>query len=164
MKNIFQNEVWSPIIGFEEYEASNKGRIRELRTGKLLHQIKNHKGYFHVRVKKNNGEPMTLNVHRAVLFAFKYDEYEDGLTVNHIDENRANNNLENLEWLSNADNIRYSQGIKVKCIETGKEYNSIWSASRDTGVACLTIRNNLKNKLVRTKRSKFSWEYVEEAI
>ena len=54
-----------------------------------------------------DGKPKTFLVARLVATTFLEDLIDTDMTVNHKDGNRLNNNIENLEWLSRADNIRY---------------------------------------------------------
>lgn len=65
------------------------------------------------------------------------------LEVNHKDENKQNNHLDNLEWLSHADNVRYGTGSErahisqkylIYCVETDTTYSSMREASDKTGI------------------------------
>ncbi len=86
-----------------DYEVSNLGIV--YRNGKELRQNTNAEGYLVVSVPNNR----TVAVHIFVALAFVYNDNPDvKVEVNHIDFNRQNNNFSNLEWLSHADNVRYS--------------------------------------------------------
>jgi hypothetical protein len=108
-------EVWKGIIGFEErYEVSNLGRVRSLLntrqnknvSSKILKINLNHKGYPIVTLVKNC-KYKGKSIHRLVAEAFI--ENPNNLPhVNHIDGNKLNNNVSNLEWISNTDNIRHA--------------------------------------------------------
>lgn len=108
-------EIWKPIKDYEGlYEVSNFGRIRSLpRQGthsKNIHIIsqnnKNSKGYWHCGLTKK-GKQKTLSVHRLVAEAFIPNN--DNLPqVNHIDGNKLNNNVNNLEWCTNIYNMQHS--------------------------------------------------------
>lgn len=161
--NNMKEEIWKVIPSYPNYEASNTGKIRNKSTGKVLKPNTNSKGYHHVVLYNGSKKDKhVVGVHRAVAMAFlPTNNYS--LTVNHKDENPDNNNIDNLEWIENSDNIRYSQGHKVMCLETKKIYSSIWEASRDTGISCKTIRNYLKNyNYKRSRRSKYTWKYVNK--
>lgn len=110
------NEVWSPILGYPGYEASTLGRIRS-RTrvikrgrgecylqGRILNTtIPNH-GYMKTELTKN-GVIKTLTVHRLVAITFIPNPL--GLeVVHHKNENKTDNRVENLEWVSTEGNIR----------------------------------------------------------
>lgn len=157
---ITSKEEWRVIPLFDNYEASNTGKVRNRLTKQILKPNTNSKGYRHVVLYKGSRKNKHMvGVHRAVAMAW-LPTNDLSLTVNHIDEDKNNNNVNNLEWMSNKDNIQYSQGYKVKCIETNKVYFSISEASRDTGIACATIRRNLRNNYQRNKRSKLSFMVV----
>lgn len=103
-------EVWKIIKGYEDYEVSNLGNVKSLKLGKekILKQsqtgkdYKKNKGYFAVRTVYG-----LLKVHRLVALAFL--ENNNNLPqVNHIDKNKHNNNLENLEWCTNIQNSHHS--------------------------------------------------------
>lgn len=87
------------------YQVSNLGRVKGA-SGKILKQRLNHDGYCVLTMGKK-GKRVTKFVHRLVAETFIPNP--DSLdTVNHIDFDRANNNIDNLEWLSHHDNILYS--------------------------------------------------------
>lgn len=96
-------------------------------------------------------------------------ENMENLEVNHLDEDKTNNCLNNLEWTTRAENLNYgnrakkygeSRGKKVKCIETGIIYCSTREAERQTGCAHTHISDVCKGK-VKTCGG-FHWEYVED--
>lgn len=107
-----KNEIWKPVVGYEGlYEVSNKGRVRGTNTYShkepiILSQYKRKDGYRSVNLSKNNLK-RTRTVHRLVATAFLPNP--DNLEmVNHKDENRENNTVENLEWCTRAYNQNYS--------------------------------------------------------
>ena len=154
-------EEWRTIPTFEKYEASNFGRVRNKRTKQILSPNTNKKGYRHVFLfRKNKRDRHTIGVHRAVALAWIPTE-DFSMTVNHKDENKNNNCVENLEWLSNLDNVRYSQGKKVICKETGVIYESISKAAKETGISFATIKRSCESNYERTKRIKYTFEYFE---
>ena len=93
------------IPGFEGlYAASRDGHIWSYRRNKFLKEG-NTRNYAVVVLRKDN-KSYTFRVHRLV--AMTYIPNPDNLTdVNHKDENGLNNSVDNLEWLSHADNLRY---------------------------------------------------------
>jgi hypothetical protein len=150
-------EEWKQIPLYDNYEASNTGKVRNKTTKQILKPNINSKGYRHVVLYKGSRKDKhMIGVHRAVAMAW-IPTSDYSLTVNHIDEDKNNNSASNLEWMSNKDNVQYSQGHKVKCIETQKIYASISEASRDTGIAFATIKRSLSNRYQKTKRSKLSF-------
>lgn len=115
------HEEWRPIPGFEGfYEASSLGRVRSLprlvhypsrnRThrlkGKVLRLVTRTDDYFVVTLSMQ-GVARNFNVHHLVACAFYGDKSPD-FVVNHIDGDRQNNRVENLEWVTWADNSTFS--------------------------------------------------------
>lgn len=106
MKTI--KEIWKPVAGYEElYAVSDLGRVKSLKYGKekILKPNKNGGGYLFVWLYRNGKRKMFL-VHRLVASAFLPNPM--GLPeVNHKDENKTNNIVSNIEWVSRWDNINY---------------------------------------------------------
>lgn len=113
-------EIWKDINGYEGiYQVSNLGKVKSLdrlnpRGSRLLGKVLRHKhrkdGYLEVGLCKN-GKVKYYQIHRLVALAFVRG-FKKGLVVNHIDENKENNNSTNLEWVSQLNNLRYGTRIK----------------------------------------------------
>ena len=113
-------EVWKPIEGYEDYyEVSNTGRVRgKTRTvnyidgrvkvfeAKEITPIPNTDGYMSLKLCRGNTYK-TVRVHRLVAQAFipNPNNYPE---VNHIDCDRTNNNVSNIEWCTHEQNVRYA--------------------------------------------------------
>lgn len=126
-----EKEIWKPVKGYEElYEVSNIGRVRSkdryvdlgahhkgylaLKKGKILNEKDNGNGYKSVHFTINRVTEDKY-VHRLVADAFIPNPY--GLPqVNHKDENKWNNNIENLEWCTPKYNSNYGQNRKKKWV------------------------------------------------
>lgn len=93
---------------FTGYYITEEGEIYSDKTKKFLKQ-QVRSGYKRISLCSSGGIRKSFTVHRLVALAFHYFDGCEALTVNHKDENPANNHKNNLEWLSIADNIRYSQ-------------------------------------------------------
>lgn len=126
------------IPGYEGlYAATEDGRIFSYKTNKFLKPSNNGFGYLYVDLCKN-GVRKRYRVHR--LIAATYLENPLNLPqVNHKDEDKSNNALSNLEWISPKDNTNYGTGKersaksrqkKVICIETGEIFESIDAAGK----------------------------------
>lgn len=119
-------EIWKDIEEFEGvYQVSNLGNIKSLRNGRIL-RSRNRDFYRAVNLY-NNGTYKTLNIHRLVAQAFIPNPNNLPI-VNHIDENKVNNNAENLEWCTVKHNNDHSRGKKVMSIidkNTGKTVQKI---------------------------------------
>lgn len=97
-------EIWKEIPDFSNYEASTEGRIRSKSGGHILYTCKNNCDYDICCLYKNN-KPYCRPVHRLVAQTFLPNPYN--LTdVDHLDNNKSNNTIENLHWLSHKDNCR----------------------------------------------------------
>lgn len=151
-------EEWRPMVGYEGYyEVSNLGQIRGVERlinckngtrktirGKVLKQSTHYKnGYKSVMVTVSGNQKRIL-VHRAVAIAF-LENPNDLPEINHKDENKENNAVENLEWCTRQYNNSYGsakvrghekQSKPVKQIKDGKViaiYPSAMEAARQTG-------------------------------
>lgn len=89
--------MWRDIKGYENYIISDKGEIKSIKTGKIMQKWINSDGYYSVTLKHQNGKRKTFKVHRLVAQAF-IPNPESKPTVHHIDEDKLNNKVENLEW------------------------------------------------------------------
>lgn len=93
---------WKQVQGFNYY-VSDEGNVKNSQ-GKVLKPYNNGNGYLKVTLYKN-GKKHRLFVHRLVGFAF-VNGYESGLTIDHLDMNKQNNNASNLEWISLEENVK----------------------------------------------------------
>lgn len=92
--------MWQVIKDFENYSVSTLGEVRNNKTGRILTPSPGVSGYLRVNLRKNKTS-YSRYVHRLVAEAFLEGEGE----VNHLDGNRANNAVENLEWTSHQENV-----------------------------------------------------------
>jgi len=169
-------EVFRNIKGFEGlYKISNLGRIIIIRHPpliRLLNPSSDKDGYLYTRLLNNRtGEYKHFRVHRLVAFAFIEKPYRhrfvdyNSLQINHIDEIKTNNNVNNLEWVTSKENINHGTSLKRRLSSISKpviqydlnykkirEFMSILDAHKYTNVSCYKIRNN-------SKTSGFVWGY-----
>jgi hypothetical protein len=157
-------EQWKQIEGFELYEVSNLGRVRKLgfdiavvRKGKpftrkykggVLSTTKNNCGYEIVTLNKDN-KIYCCTVHRLVAKAF-IPNPNNLSDVNHKDENKLNNRVDNLEWLSHRDNMNYG-GITDKMIKTRKNNRSC-NLTEDQKLIKKMVNGWMPNIKFKTKR------------
>ena len=105
MHSIFSEEKWKDVQGYEGlYQISNLGRVK--RNGTILHQSLNTYGYCQVSLC-NNGDIKNHLVHRLVANEFLPNP-ERHPQVNHIDGNKKNNAVTNLEWCTQAENNNHA--------------------------------------------------------
>lgn len=142
-------EQWTICPLAPQYEVSTWGRVRSLETGQLR-KVQQHKatGYLSIALwDKTTRKLKRLAVHRMVASAFIDNPYNLP-EVNHIDGNRANNNVFNLEWVNRVDNLIHSvkelgshrklndkqvreiQNLYVPYAKSGTEGSAKWLAER----------------------------------
>lgn len=151
MLNIKQEtETGKPVPGFEKlYEVSSHGRVSNYR--KVMKFYKINSGY--LCVKLTNGEAIkAFLVHRLVAAAFLPNP-ENKPEVNHIDGDKTNNHVSNLEWVTSAENKQHAHRTGLKIYNkptTGKKlgkasqyFNVSWDKSRGKWNAC--VRHNSQN-------------------
>lgn len=165
-------EVFRDIKGYEGlYQISNLGKVRSLNyrrtnTTQILRQGKQKAGYLFVLLCNSKGHK-TNRIHRLVADAF-IPNTNNYPCVNHKDENKENNNIDNLEWCDIKYNNSYGSKLdkkrkKVICITTGKEFNSIKKASEFYNIDNSTIVKVCKGKRKyggMFKNIELEWKYV----
>ena len=131
-------EQWRPIDDFPSYMISNKGRVQNRKTGRILKDADDGGGYRFVRLCRD-GKPRTAKVHRLVATAF-VSRNENDREVNHIDGNKSNNRASNLEWTNRSRNMLHAQdnGLwdkrrPIRVIETGEVYSSETECAKAIG-------------------------------
>lgn len=157
-------EIWKPVKGFEErYEVSNLGCVRSVSKiiayrngakrfwkGQALKQHPDKDGYLKVALARD-GKQFNKCVHRLVAEAFLENPNHLPM-VNHKDECKSNNQVDNLEWCTAQYNCLYSN-VPQKMIEVTKkpvlqislsgelvkEWESISAAARGTGILLANI-------------------------
>lgn len=128
-----ENEVWKIMKEHSNYEVSNLGKIKNKTTGRIRKTSINNKGYeqFIVYIDK---KPKTFYVHRVVANNF-LENFNNLPEVNHKDENKLNNCVDNLEWCDGCYNLHYGTRIEriinkkkplyIKIIQKDKNKNII---------------------------------------
>lgn len=152
-------EIWRKIEGFENYEVSNLGQVRSLnykRTGeiKILIPCKNNNGYLKVVLCKS-GKQHTKRVHRLVATAF-IPNLEGKKEVNHIDGNKQNNKVENLEWCTNLENIQHAWETGLRNEETKKKLSEANKGKK--------LSEETRNKISEIKKGKHHTEQTRKKL
>lgn len=163
-------EVWKDIDGYEGlYKISNLGRIKSLKKGKeiILKPRKDKDGYLQVGLWKN-GNKKQKTVHRLVALHFIPNNDLFKTEINHKDENKENNNLNNLEWTDHITNINYgnrnkklSKEVKQFSLDGAfiQSFQSTQEIQRQLGYYCSAISECCNGK--RKTAYGFRWEYSE---
>ena len=164
------DEVWKDIDGYEgSYQVSNLGRVRGLnrtversdgqtRTipGCILKAKQNRGGYSQVSLWKD-GRQKTFTIHQLVLWEFGGEQLPEH-EANHIDGDKLNNRIDNLEWVTKSDNMRHAfdmglrQGVSPLTPELVKEMRKIYATGRFTQAqigAMFGVGDNAVSKIVR---------------
>lgn len=169
-------ETWRAVKDYEGlYEVSSLGNVRNANSGRVLNACRHRSGYLSVMLYKSK-KPKRFNIHRLVASAFlnNSNNYE---FVNHIDEDKSNNNVENLEWCSREHNMKHGtvsarlskkrghgarKGRPVIQIgdngETLRTFESIASASKETGTARTSIWECCNGIHIKANNSR--WAYL----
>lgn len=162
-------EEWKPVEHFEGlYEVSNLGNVRSLRSGALRKPVVNKSTGYAAVVLCGSTYKQTLTVHRLVAKAFVENPNSYDF-VNHIDENKLNNNAWNLEWCTKAYNNTYN-GKTQRCCkkvaqinpETGEQV--IWPSAKAASRMNIANYKNI-SACCRGKRNKaggYKWRFVNE--
>lgn len=174
-------EEWRVINGYPNYEVSNLGKVRSYvyRTAispipHLLSPRIDHNGYHFVNLYNSNHKMKSVKLHRIVATAFipNPNNYPQ---INHLNENKSDNRVENLEWCTAKHNVNYgtthfrSCMTRRKCCTKevfqftpdGKYIQSFYScseASRKTGVNLSCIASAAKH--VSRYAGDWLWSYT----
>lgn len=101
-----EKSQWKPIPNFSWYLISNKGQVYDRISNRIVSQNYNSCGYKRVRIVDDEGNRRQMFVHRLVYMAF-IGEIPKGMQINHKDECKVNNDVENLEVVTPSQNINY---------------------------------------------------------
>lgn len=114
-------ETFVKIEGFEKYEVSNLGKVRNIKSGIMLKPWITKDGYLRHCLYKHN-KRKNLLLHRIIATAF-IDNPGKKPQVNHIDENKLNNDLSNLEWCTVRENAIHGTRVKRLLKTLPKSYS-----------------------------------------
>lgn len=177
-----EKEIWKDVVGYEGYyQVSNLGRVKSLSRHcivgwadfmskeKILKQSVNNGGYKYVWLHKD-GYKKIFKIHRLVAIAFLENPH-NYRCINHKDENRQNNVVDNLEWCNHSYNNSYgSRGDKFRKAvgkvvlqytldgEFVKEWICMREAQRGTGIRGIDMVCNGKRKTA----GGYIWKYKEQ--
>lgn len=174
-------EIWKDIKEYEGYQVSNLGNVRthNKKTFTKIHgerhwkdrilkpKGKNYKTGYRVDLWKD-GKPHTLLVARLVAFTFYNKNINNHkLTVDHLDGNRLNNNINNLELVSLKENIQrgfntglYHNQIKIKLINKNNNYDKVFRSMSEASRAMNKNHSYISSKIKRNifEDNNFVWK------
>ena len=173
-------EIWKnvgEIKGFEnffDYEVSTMGRVKSLKRGKekIMKIGIGSDGYMVIRLC-SNGKYKTIKVHKLIALAFIPNNDKNKDQINHIDEDKSNNNVDNLEWCSRVYNNNYGTRTermkekvskKVYCLELDKIFSSTREAERFLGISCSNISRCCNHEKCYKTASGYHWFYIDDVL
>lgn len=157
-------EQWRIIDEFPQYEVSNKGKVRNAKTKRILRTNRDEKGRERLILYKD-GKQHSRKIRRLVAEAF-CEQYYDDLYVMNIDGDITNNDSDNLEWRFLDDINKHYNKIRphrnkltkrVLCMETGIVYDSIQQASKDMNMSRTAISRIIN---ARSYSSKDGYHFI----
>lgn len=165
-------EIFKDIDGTGgQYQVSNLGRVKSLKHSKrnrediILKPIVDHKGYYYINIYIN-GKHSTPRIHRLVAKAF-IPNLENKPQINHIDGDKSNNSINNLEWVTNQENQIHAYKIGLKPVKAVAQFDKLgnfiklWDssteASKSLNIDLSHIGQCCKHK--RATAGGYKWEY-----
>ena len=163
-------EEWKVIEKATNYEVSNYGQVKNKNTNRILKQTLIN-GYFATGLRINN-KTTTAFLHRLVAIRFLVCP-DETFVVNHKDGCKTNNNVENLEWISQSENGKHAYRLNLhKPIRFGvsqytldnvfvRDYESLLDAEKETGVSNGHISNVCRGVRGKKTAGGYIWKYTD---
>lgn len=131
-----EQEIWKDVEGFQGYKISNLGRVKSYHNNTTIIRKSNIVvGYKHLMLSKNK-KKYNFYIHRLVAEAF-IPNPENKPEINHIDGNKLNNNISNLEWCTRKENCQHAWKtglcehnhmiLKTRDYSKLRQFNKLWS-------------------------------------
>ncbi len=162
------------IKTYSNYVINHAGVVKNLKTGKVLSGGIGNGGYLQVRITNDLGVTLTWGLHRLLAWVFKANFGNiTGLVINHIDGNKLNNDLDNLEIVTHQENMEHAglNGLTEKCkpmsvrdTTTGEitKFASVIACARDYGLSKDVVSNRCHRGegfvYGDNKQYKFGWD------
>lgn len=151
-------ELWKPIEGYEDYEISSLGRVKSLarltttgnrsvperiRTPNIM------KGYHCIALRKDK-KIKVFRIHRLVMEHFGEKQPSEDYQVNHIDGDKSNNRIDNLEWVTPRENTLHA-------INTGLRHNPTEQTKKKMGEASKRAWQKPEYRENQVRAAKAAW-------
>lgn len=112
--NLKSDEVFKIVPGFENYEISQYGNLRNIKNRNYIKILTDKYGYHTVKITDNNNIKRNIPLHRVIAWVWiPNDDPENKIEVDHIDGIKTNNDLSNLEWVTPEENIKRARKNKL---------------------------------------------------
>lgn len=156
------------IQGYEgRYAITEEGQVWSHLSKKFLRPYNNGHGYLCIKLIDANGKNKTKRINRLVAEAYLPNP-EGKRDVEHLDNDRKNNKLSNLQWATRSENCRNENNNRnverrrtpIKCVETGEVFKNQKEAAASVGVCRYNINNVITGK--QKTAGGYHWERVEE--
>ena len=145
-------EIWKDIKGYEGiYQVSNQGNIKNIKTNRILRPGRDKGNYFIISLTKN-AKHKTHYIHRLVAIAF-IDNINNLKQINHIDGNKENNCVNNLEWITCSNNLKHAYKKGLKGIS---EKQKKFIANEGRKLSKITLQYNKNGEFIK------KWSSVRE--
>lgn len=162
-------EIWKDVEGYEgRYQVSSFGRVR--REGHIVKGCLAANGYLVLNLSMH-GKGKTSTIHRIVAKAF-IPNPENKAQVNHINGDKTDNRVENLEWVTKSENALHSLYVLhnhhgpvhtrgVRCVESGEIFESAKVAQDRTGILANDINGVARGGTARHTAGGHHWEFLD---
>lgn len=159
-------EIWKPCNLYENYLISNFGNIKHIKRNKnLKYSLSNYKGNGYPQVKIYLGSKLTcVKIHKLVMLSFKLEEHFDGAVVNHIDGNKLNNNLDNLEWCTASENQKHAYKNNLLNIKKGTDHNKTKLNANQVKEIRTSYKKNELSMKEMSKKYNISYENIRAIV
>lgn len=163
-----KTEIWKNILGYEnKYAISTLGNVKNIKYDRLLKPTADCKGYLNVKLYTDGFHSKVYKVHRLVAEAF-IPNLTNLPQINHKDENKTNNCVDNLEWCNNKYNCNYGSHSKhlskqIQQFNKDGDYIRDWDGISEAGRALNVCIQSIQKccKLKRPSAGGYVWRYKE---